>query len=144
MSHLLDTIFKKNKYLSIMKIQINETFKKEVEIKLPTPKYVRFYDTVFYKFHEEGDNIITTNFDYSEVETSTYPFNLLVTTNLNLETFNAEDKTKYTVITGAEFYGKLQELLAKYSITRLTPNFDAPTVFLHEDNSITNHHSILR
>ena len=123
-----------------MKIQINKTTTETVEIKLPTPKYVRFYDTIFYKFHEEGDKIISTKFDFSELDSATYPFNLIVTTNLDLDSFNAADKTKYTVITGSEFYGKLQGLMAKYSITHLSAPIDAPTLFLQEENSITNNH----
>jgi hypothetical protein len=111
-----------------MKVQIKKEVTSEVEIKCPVPKYVRYFDNWYYKFHEQGDMIIQT---YYKIDLkSIYPFNVQVKTNdIDMAAFNVEDN--HFEVSEAEYYNNLRACLQKYGVFDFTPlnEDDVPTLF---------------
>lgn len=111
-----------------MKVQIKKDVVSEIDIQCPTPKYVRFFESWYYKFHEDGENIIQTSFKYEAK--SIYPFQLQVKTNeIDMDAF--ELKENHTEVSEAEYYNNLNACLQKYgvfSFDQMTES-EFPTLF---------------
>lgn len=111
-----------------MKIQIKKETVNEIEVSCPTPKYVRFGERLYYKFHEEGNKIITTKFDFDG--SSTYPFSMQVMTDLDINIFEAKGEY-HTEVSEAEYYNNLRSLLQKYGVFdfNILAEEEVPTLF---------------
>lgn len=119
-----------------MKVQIKKDVVSEIDIKCPKPKYVRFFESWYYKFHEGGNTIIQTSFKYEPK--SIFPFQLQVKTNeIDMEAFNVEEN--HTEVSEAEYYNNLNACLQKYgvfSFDQMTEN-EVPTLFTQTQNNET-------
>lgn len=109
-----------------MKITINKTQQEVIEITCPVPRYVRFANGLYYKYHEQDGVILTTSFSGGSPN---YPFDMNVCKNLNIDMFTLKEEHAQE-ITEAEYYKAFWELMGKYQIANL-PN-EAPT--LHRQN----------
>lgn len=116
-----------------MKIQIKKETVNEIEVNCPTPKYVRFFESWYYKFHEDGEKIIQTSFRYESA--SVYPFNFQVRVNeIDMDAFNVKDN--HTEIDEAEYYNNLRSLLQKYGVFdfNVLAEDEVPTLFTQKLN----------
>jgi len=109
-----------------MKITISKTQEEQIEVSCPIPKYMKYGNDLFYKFHEQDGIILTTKFSRC---TGNYPFDMNVCKNLSLDMFDMVDDIA-NEITEQEYYTAFWELMGKYQIANLPD--EAPT--LHRQN----------
>lgn len=112
-----------------MKLQVSKTVTEEMDIQLPVPKYTKFYNSMYYKFYQSGENIIVQSFDFDI--TASKPFELKVSMNLDLyiDGFNCV-LPNYTQIDEVEYDNMLRECLFRFGI--LSP--ESPTLHRQEPN----------